>query len=194
MSSTRFLLFAALVCACATPRLVAAPLLPYSPDTGSYYQFVGTKLTWTAARADAETRSYLGRPGRLATVTSAVENGFIVNNVIPNVNNGDSYWLGGYQLPSSPEPAGGWVWISGEPWSYTNWRAGEPSNNLLGGGYENRLELFNLIQSGTWNDLFDGNVSLSEGYVVEYVPEPSFGLMIVAAAAILRRPLRRRPA
>ena len=39
-------------------------------------------------------------------------------------------WIGLYQLPVSPEPDGGWVWISGDPVTYTNWAPGEPNNYL----------------------------------------------------------------
>ena len=47
----------------------------------------------------------------------------------------DRYWLGGFQDLTSPnysEPSGGWTWVTGEPWSYTNWFPGEPNNT--GGG------------------------------------------------------------
>jgi hypothetical protein len=36
------------------------------------------------------------------------------------------------------EPDGGWQWVTGEAFSYTNWRLGEPNNN----GDENRIQYF----------------------------------------------------
>jgi len=40
-------------------------------------------------------------------------------------------WIGLYQVHEHPdysEPAGGWVWISGEPVPYTGW-GGDEANN-----------------------------------------------------------------
>ena len=31
------------------------------------------------------------------------------------------FWLGGYQQHPTTEPGGGWAWVTGEPWVYTNW-------------------------------------------------------------------------
>ena len=30
--------------------------------------------------------------------------------------------IGGYQLPGSPEPSGGWAWVTDEAWEFTGWR------------------------------------------------------------------------
>src|SRR5699024_6028030 len=48
-------------------------------ENGHFYDFInkGSSLTWHAAKAEAETKSYFGRQGYLATITSAEENGFI---------------------------------------------------------------------------------------------------------------------
>ena len=50
---------------------------------------------------------------------------------------GKNWWLGGRQSFSPPEysePAGGWVWqgstaFQAAPFTYTNWAAGEPSDD-----------------------------------------------------------------
>jgi hypothetical protein len=39
--------------------------------------------------------------------------------------------IGLIQPPGSSEPAGGWKWMSGEPFTFSHWGRGEPSN---GGG------------------------------------------------------------
>jgi hypothetical protein len=52
-------------------------------------------------------------------------------------------------LPGSPEPDGGWVWISGEPVTFTNWGLGEPNNS---DGLEEYAQLGSLESAGTWND------------------------------------------
>ena len=71
--------------------------------------------------------------GYLASITSEVENTFVFNLVSdekyfwsfpidgPHYGVSIGPFLGGYQPEGSPEPAGGWRWLSGEPWSYTNW-------------------------------------------------------------------------
>ena len=43
----------------------------------------------------------------------------------------DRYWLGGFQDTNDPgyyEPDGAWKWVTGEPWSYANWKLGEPND------------------------------------------------------------------
>ena len=85
------------------------------------------------------------------------------------------------------EPAGGWQWITGEPFVYTNWQHGEPNNS---GGSENNLEIASLNFSplGQWNDLDGQNppAGWSNGYIVEYSPEPStFALASMSIAVLL---------
>ncbi len=108
------------IVAIATTRTSASPV--FSPLTGSYYDVVDIKLTWTSAQTLAASMSYLGIQGRLATITSSTENDFIENNVlISRFGPGNSYWLGAFQPAGSAEPAGGFQWITGEPFSYSNW-------------------------------------------------------------------------
>jgi hypothetical protein len=84
-------------------------------------------------------------------------------------------WIGGYKSNS------GWVWVSGEPWSYTNWYPGEPNN---GYGDESKLHLVSDDYANipaTWNDAGNPNPAYlsdtMDGYVVEYEggkPMPEF--------------------
>jgi hypothetical protein len=86
--------------------------------------------------------------GYLATPTSSGETTFLVANLLVGEN---AAVVGGFQDTSAPsfaEPAGGWKWITGEPWSYENWHPccgdrPEPNNwsiygdeNWLTIGYE----------------------------------------------------------
>lgn len=71
--------------------------------------------------------------GYLASITSEKENTFVFNLVSDEKYfwsfpaEGEHYgisigpFLGGYQPDGSPEPAGGWRWLSGDAWEYTNW-------------------------------------------------------------------------
>ena len=101
--------------------------LTYTPtmlagDNGHGYGVIHTDaLNWDQAKADAESRG-----GHLATITSAEEQQAIVSLGLP-----DGTFLGGYQDLNSPfysEPDGGWKWVTGETWSYTNWDTDQPGN------------------------------------------------------------------
>ena len=122
---------------------------------GHWYQFVfGEEMSWQSARLRAATAG-----GYLACPSTQLENEF-VGQVAANImgwgQNGPYLvgpWLGGYQLPDSPEPTGGWQWLSGEPWDWAHWWTNEPND---GCGGEDYLHL--LTQDGTnqpsawWND------------------------------------------
>jgi uncharacterized delta-60 repeat protein len=122
---------------------------------GHWYEYISTGRAWDAARNDAEARG-----GYLATVTSLAENTFL-NALYPS---SAAPWMGGYQDKTGSnyvEPTGGWRWVTGEAWSYTNWNSGEPNN---GYGTEH------YAQTGTkWNDAAGSNTL---PYLVEYDADP----------------------
>ncbi len=103
---------------------------------GHWYQRQPQATTWSLARDLC-----IARGAHLATITTGGE-----QVVVAGVNSGMHCWLGGFQQPGSPEPGGGWYWITGEPWEYTNWLSGEPNGSL-----ENALQ-FHSSTTG-WNDL-----------------------------------------
>jgi len=131
-------------------------------------------ITWEAANSQAQSAG-----GYLASITSSEENDFVFGLVSqPDFwsRGMGSYsygpWLGGYQPPGSPEPAGGWQWTSGEAFTYTNWDSGEPNN----AGGESYISFFNKTHceqsqpASFWND--NDNVSRGpiKAYVIEYDP------------------------
>jgi hypothetical protein len=121
-------------------------------------------ISWTDAREAAAASSLDGCPGYLATLTDMEENQFIVDNLpeaLPPGRRG--YWIGGWQPPGSVEPAGGWTWITGEPFEFTNWNAPAEPNDWLGG--EDAIHLWD-DGLGRWNDLASGETT--PGYVIEY--------------------------
>ena len=112
---------------------------------GHWYAGFPASQTWEAAMNAA---TALG--GHLATPTTPEENQFLLGVALSQ----DVFqpWIGGYQdltAPDYSEPAGGWRWVTGEPWSYENWGINEPDN--FGGG-ESVLE-FSIVHDGLWNDL-----------------------------------------
>ena len=147
-------------------RSMSAQVTPVlNPANGHFYEAVAVaSILWIDAKAAAESRTFNGIQGHLATITSQEENDFIVSNFPDAVDVNNNYWLGGFQPPGSPEPSGGWEWVTGEPFVYTNWASGEP-NDVRGG--EDSLHFWKPI--GKWND-DSGTMGGNIGYVVEYDP------------------------
>lgn len=138
----------------------------WNPATGHYYQSVPSALAWIGARDAAEAATYLGMQGHLATISDDAEDFWIQYTM--NGSQLGNYWIGLWQDlndPSYSEPAGGWKWVTDEPFAYIHWKAGEP--NDAGGG-----EHYGGYYGGyAWNDYInDGSVL---GYVIEY--EPALG-------------------
>jgi hypothetical protein len=154
---------------------------------GHYYQVViANKISWEAAKAAAEQRSFQGVQGHLATIGSAQEDAFlhqlrqqVLNAPHPSLS-GSELWVGGFQVPcatGTPEPACGWVWLNGAAIApsngsspYTNWQNGEPNNlqrtpDALNRASEDFLAIGHNGAFG-WND--EGALSNVWGYVIEY--------------------------
>jgi hypothetical protein len=140
-----------------------------NPANCHYYEAIAVSegILWPAANASAESHTFNGVQGHLVTITSQQETDFIVANFPQAVSGPGSnyYWTGGFQQPGSPEPDGGWQWVTGESFVYTNWATGEPNN--MGG--EDYLLFWNPSGSGKWND-GQGTISTQAGYIVEYEP------------------------
>lgn len=152
----------------ARPGAAQSTAPVYNPANGHWYQYVSPpgQIDWPNARAAAASVSYAGYPGHLATITSPDENQFVSRYLTTNGVQG-GIWLGGYQDHSAPdysEPAGGWRWLTGEPWGYTSWFQGEPNN----AGNEDALEMASV---GNWNDL--SPLQRQGSYLIEYEPTPT---------------------
>lgn len=149
-----------------------------SPLNGHDYEVVDETVCWGAARSGAEARSVMGTQGHLATITSAAERD-VVHGLL---GARERVWIGGFQDLSSPsfsDPGGGWTWVTGEDFAFTDWGPGEP--NEAGAAtfrFEDFLELKRVPAFGPpgWNDAFsfcgfgDG---VSLGYIVEYPTPPA---------------------
>ncbi len=134
----------------------------FSAQTNSFYQYVNTGTTWTAANAAAQSVTLNGVEGHLATVTSQAENDFIQSLL----DTGSSAWLSG------SDDGGGLVWTwgggleAGLQFSdgnvavnnmYENWSGGEP----------NATDTYTRLQQsdGTWTDRADADLF---HYVIEW--------------------------
>lgn len=121
-----------------TITIEAHPAYVYaSPVNGHSYQLISTKKNWSAASADAQSRTIGGQSGYLATITSLAE----LNEIKRLLDWSDHVWLGG----SDKGNEGEWFWITGPESgqqffskndaslnSYSRWNAGQPSNSIGG--------------------------------------------------------------
>jgi hypothetical protein len=173
---------------------------------GHWYEVVTDTATWDEANAAAAARSHMGMPGHLATITSGAENDFI-SDLSPGSDPPALYILGGYQNPAATTFGGGWQWVTGEAFSYTNWcgpgcgvepNDGNDGSEAVGSGDEDRLHFFhagNVNADGlTWNDYPGGEQA---GYVVEYevttvIPEPESYALLLAGLGLLGFAARRK--
>jgi hypothetical protein len=140
---------------------------------GHWYQFVAnTALSWDGAKSSAATRC-----GHLATIANRAENDFIFNyldsvSAWSGLPGGEQRgpFLGGYQDRNAPdysEPAGGWRWVTGEPWWAANpWgQPGQEPNNTP--SPEDVLVMDKRSGICIWNDANNVNGPRT-GYVIEW--------------------------
>ena len=159
---------------------------------GHSYDFVPGTRPWTQARTDAPRVTFNGVPGYLATITSPAESDFVRDHFAPV-----QAWIGGYQDRTAPdyvEPAGGWQWVTGEPWGHTDWASQFGFPDDVG----NVQDYLKYAGGPWWDDLENDarpGVTGVDGFLVEFntVPEPaaSAALVLPAALLALRRFTRR---
>jgi len=118
---------------------------------GHRYVLVNQNMTWPQAKSYAES---IG--GYLVTIGDEGENKF-VNDLARTAGITDAHWIGF----SDEATEGTFVWVTGEPVTYTNWNSGEP-NNAYGAG-ESYGEFW--YNTDTWND---APISETIPFVVEF--------------------------
>jgi len=129
---------------------------------GHYYEAIYWPLSWEGARDEATSMEWAEVNGYLATITSAEENQFVLDAL----GGCPAFWLGAYQTPGGQEPDGGWTWISGEAWGWTNWHEWEPNDD----GDEKYLMTIWWDLSNQWNDEESNPYDL-QGFLVEFDPD-----------------------
>jgi Lectin C-type domain len=126
-------------------------------------------LSWTDAEAYATS---LG--GNLVVINDQAEQDLLVSIF----GGSEPFWIG----LTDTQVEGVFMWVNGDPLTYTNWLAGEPNNP----GVEDYGEM-NWIAPGKWNNAT--NLPPGRG-IIEFVPEPP-GSAILALAALSLAALRR---
>lgn len=153
----------------------------YLPSTKHYYEFVpALGITWQAAKTAAESRTYYGLSGYLATVTS-IEEAKLTGEQASGAG-----WIGG----SDAAVEGTWRWVTGPEagksfWigngtgtttgtdiPFAFWNSGNSEPNNLGNEDYAHITAPGIGTPGSWNDLSNTGATSGDyqpkGYIVEY--------------------------
>jgi hypothetical protein len=131
-------------------------------DGGNGHEYEAFALPVDMTLEDAVTYAE-NRGGHLVTINSLPELQMIQAVMIPETYSPRGIAIGLVQNTSSPdyaEPAGGWEWVTGEPFDFNFWNSGEPNDSPSG---ENYAEMFS---SGGWNDA--AGETRAEAVIIEY--------------------------
>jgi hypothetical protein len=149
-------MIASIIAAAAAGVASAQPVQWRVEDGGNghwYEMHLGFGPCWERQRQSA---AHFG--GHLATITSPEEFEFVQRLLAGN----EFIAVGGFQQPGSPEPAGGWSWVTGEPWGPgVRWATGQPENFQ---GTQDRL----IMTSSGFHDGDDCPPRSAQGYVIEW--------------------------
>ena len=181
----------------AAPTPSGAGTFYYGPFGGSgawhLYEVVTTTATWSSAYTAAQGKMQSDVHGHLVTITSAAENQFI-RTIQSTMTSPADLWIGltdastyggteygntsGWpaptegQTPASTQRGAGFVWVSGEAFTYhlNVWAGSEPNN----GTTENAG--FMRVSDGLWGDARISSAFTKKAYVIEYdLNLPSMG-------------------
>ncbi len=138
----------------------------FDSRTGHHYRSNGSLgNTWHLASLHAQHSRYFGRPGYLATIKDATENGIVqaVTDFNWTVFARRAQWLGGFDVSLKHNK---WQWVTDDLFTYTNWYPGEPNGPTT----EPALEML-AETGGLWNDIPYNYTGGNRGYgVYEYEP------------------------
>jgi|GEM_PF-1658457 len=176
----------------------------YLPSSQHYYEFVSSPgISWGNAKRAAESSSYYGLKGYLATITTLDEAKFVGEHLSGNgwIGGNDALKEGEWRWQSGPET--GTLFWEGHESGYTKtfayWNSYKEPNN--GGNIEfikvPGVEDYAYItdpnngQKGTWNDLElygvedPASFNYPKGYIVEYGGMPGDPTPQISASTTL---------
>lgn len=111
---------------------------PIGVYQGHTYKLYSNCSSWQEAEAFCELMG-----GHLATITSAGENEYVFNFMK------ECGYTSAYFGASDSKQEGVWEWVTGEPFSYTNWKSGEPNQENTAEDY---AMFYWKFTTGKWND------------------------------------------
>ena len=155
--------------------VLAMPVFAYdwivNPTNGHYYAVVDCD-SWTEAQNKAVV---LGE--YLVTISDSLENEWVFRNLFILSPGHWAAFMGLSQPNGETDPNAPWQWVTGEPFSFTNWAEGQPSGDGPCG--------LMFEESGTWND---GTLNWYHAIAfveVGPIPEPPSFFVILAGIADL---------
>ena len=176
-------ILAIIVVLAISPQAFGQWLSPWFEFEGHDYRLT-EPLDWFAAESLA-----VSVGGHLVTIDDAAENDWVFSTFDAIAPSYPAFYIGLFQPLGSPEPGGGWGWISGDPLGFINWDPQEPNNNTQFGNEDvGAIWTSNGNTPETWVD-FAGNHWMWPS-VVEVVPEPTTAILLLAASLFAMR--RRR--
>ena len=164
----------------------------FLPFTGHFYVFIDQiNITWQQAKIAAESQTYFGLQGYLATITSEQE------NQIAAVQTNNVGWIGANDEVTEDD----WRWVTGPEglqnggtgisfWNgegtnsggsavngmYSNWNGTEEPNDSGGSEDYAHVTSPNVGEPGSWNDLQNTTGTQGDyqakGYIVEFGDMP----------------------
>ncbi|MBL7115808.1 MAG: hypothetical protein ISS35_08580 [Kiritimatiellae bacterium] len=121
---------------------------------GHHYLLVEKRVPWHEAQRICQKYG-----GYLACVTTAAENAFLTK-----MADNRSVWLGG----TDEKQEGKWVWVSGEPFKYSNWFRGQPANDS-GTAHYLHLGVPWMNDADAWDDFpVDAKGLQMDGFICEW--------------------------
>lgn len=165
----------------------------YLPSNGHYYQYIASLgISWTNAKTAAETSTYYGLQGYLATIT-AMDEAVLIGEQASGTG-----WISG----TDQETEGIWKWASGPEtgqifWNggangssptFAYWNTGEPNNSGNNEDFAHITAPGSGIP-GSWNDLTingesNGNYQ-PKGYIVEYGGTPADPMLQISTSTTI---------
>lgn len=185
---TAAVLLAATGCAAALPSSALAQPVRWSGNN-HFYEVVATPdgITWVEAEAAAKARG-----GYLVSITSEAENRFVWSLIASrpslwttSLRQGEADavgpWIGLVQRRhQAQEPAGGWSWVSREPFTFASWAAGKPNNLEQIEDYGHFFRVAGNPETARWNDFANDPQQLTTvqarrpvAYIVEFDRPPT---------------------